>query len=278
MTITLSGLTPIFKGNAVCRALNTFVNHLAYGRCFELPLSPEIISIERLFSVGQSGSVSSLGILDSAILYAVTHRESLFILVLDGLDRAPSQYFLDTLLDWYSRGLMNIPSDTFFSQHIQGLKERHGLTNDIVSWPSNLLLVATIKGLNDGFPVSNNALEKIIEIETDYQGKHQDIHPQILDQIALKPAGEVKSNQFNEWREETLHQDIEPANEIIESSSKFYQSNARIEETTRRLFAAAFNLCTNLELFKEDAINHAKTIVSGYYFSKHGKTDAAHQK
>lgn len=100
MTITLSGLTPVFKGNAVHRALNAFINHLAYGRCFELTLSPEIISIERLFSIGQSGNISYPGILDSAILCAATHRESLFILVLDGLDRAPSQYFLDTLLNW----------------------------------------------------------------------------------------------------------------------------------------------------------------------------------
>ena len=263
MTITLSGLTPVFKGNAVRRALNVFVNYLAYGRCFELPLSPEIISIERLFSIGQSGSVSSLGILDSAILCAATHRESLFILVLDGLDRAPSQYFLDTLLDWYSRGLMNIPSDTLFTQHIQGLQERYSLANDIVSWPSNLLLVATIKGLNDGFPVSNSALEKIIEIEADSQGNHPDIHPQTLDKISFKPAGEITANQLSEWREETLNQDIEPVNEIIDSFPKDYQQNIEIQETTRRLFAAALNLCMNLECFKEDALNNHRLKAGG---------------
>lgn len=266
MTITLSGLTPVFKGNAVRRALSAFINHLAYGRCFELPLSPEIISIERLFTIGQTDNASSPGILDSAILCAATHRESLFILVLDGLDRAPSQYFLGTLLDWYTLGLLNMPGDTFLSQHLEELRKQYGLANDIVSWPSNLLLAATINGLNDGFPISNNLLGKIIEIETEYEGKHQDIHPQILDQIALKPAGEVTANQLNEWREETLNQDIEPANEMIESFPKDYQPNTGIQETIRRLFTAALNICMNCEILKEDAINNAKLIIRLYFF------------
>lgn len=167
-----------------------------------------------------------------------------------------------------------MPGGAFLSQHLEGLRKQYDLANDIVNWPSNLLLAATIDGLNDGFPISNNLLGKIIEIETEYEGKHQDIHPQILDQIALKPAGEVTANQLNEWRKETLNQDIEPANEIIESFPKNYQPNVEIQETTRRLFAAALNLCMNLDIFKENAVNHAKTIVGGCYFSKHIKTDS----
>lgn len=234
----LAGLVPIFKGSAIRRALNVFTNHLTYGRCFELPLSPEIISIERLFTIGQSGNASSLGILDTALLCAASHHEALFMLVLEGLDRAPSQYFLDTLLDWYGQRLIGMPGNNFLSQHLKELWKNYGLTDEIMNWPSNLLLAATVNGLADGFPVSNAAMGKIVEVDIEPQGNHLDIHPAVLDQNARKPVGEVAATQWDEWQKISQDQDVSRMTQQITNIPQNKKPDNAKKEIALRLFAA----------------------------------------
>ena len=254
--ITLSGQIPVFKGHALRRALNVFENHLIYGRCFELPLSPEIISIERLFTIGQSSDAASLGILDTAILCAATHRNALFILVLEGLDRAPSQYFMDTLLDWYRRGFLDIPSDKLLSQHLERLWTKYnaqtqcGLAKEMIGWPSNLLLMATINGLADGFPMSSIALNQIVEINVESQGNHLDNHPALLEKIACKRAGEIAVDQWDKWRENAKNQDINLMTQFIRARPKNEQADVAKQEIALQVFAA---LCA-LEESKDNAL------------------------
>ena len=254
--IVLSGQIPIFKGHALRRALNVFENHLTHGRCFKLPLSPEIISIERLFTIGQSFDTASFGILDTAILCATTHRDLLFILVLEGLDRAPSQYFLDTLLDWYERGLLDIPGDNLLSQHLERLWKKYnvqtqcGLAKEMIGWPSNLLLTATINGLADGFPMSSTALSQIVEINVESQGNHLDSHPALLEKIACKRAGEIAVDQWNNWREAAKNQDIRLMTQFITSRPQNEQLNVAKQEIALRVFAA---LCA-LEQSQDNAL------------------------
>ncbi len=253
--IILSGQIVVFRGNVMRRGLMTFSNHLTYGRCFELPLSPEIISVERLFSVGQSGNASNLGILDTAILHAAIHREALFILVLEGLDRSPSQYFLDTLINWYARGLLNMPGDAFLSNHLEKLWtehriwEQHGLADDVLGWPSNLLIVATISGLVDGFPAPTTVQGKIVEVNVESQGNHLDIHPDLIDQIARKPAGEITVTQWLEWRKEAQDQDVSAMSQHIKSHAKKEAFDTVKQETALRIFAAL----RTLEKSQDDA-------------------------
>lgn len=249
--ITLAGLVPIFKGSAIRRSLTVFTNHLTYGRCFELPLSPEIISIERLFTIGQSGNASSLGVLDTALLCAASHQEALFMLVLEGLDRAPSQYFLDTLLDWYGQGLMGIPGNNFLSKHLKELCKNYGLADGITNWPSNLLLAATVNGLADGFPVSSTAIGKIVEVDTEFQGEHLDIHPAVLDKNAHKPVGEVAATQWDAWQKEAQDQDVSQMAQQITNIPRSKQPDNAKKEIALRLFAALLIL----QKSENDAIN-----------------------
>lgn len=265
--ITLSGLIPVFKGNALRRALTVFTNHLAYGRCFELPLSPEIISIERLFTIGQSGDASSLGILDTAIIHAANHREALFILVLEGLDRAPSQYFMDTLLGWYERGLLDMPSDALLFRHLERLRVQHGLADEILGWPPNLLLTATVNGIADGFSLSSTALRQIVEVIVESQGEYLDTRPALLDQNARKPAGEVAASCWNHWRDKAQEQDIGPMAQSIASCSQTEKPDPVLQDTALRVFAA---LCT----LGEPQENAMKIVY--WYLLKNPKTGAVH--
>ncbi len=249
--IALAGLVPVFKGSVISRALTVFTNHLTYGRCFELPLSPEIISIERLFTIGQSGNASSLGVLDTALLCAASHHEALFMLVLEGLDRAPSQYFLDTLLDWYGQGLMGTLGNNFLSKHLKELWKNYGLADGITNWPSNLLLVATVNGLTDGFPVSSTAIGKIVEVDTEFQGEHLDIHPAVLDQNARKPVGEVAASQWDEWQKKAQDQDVSQMAQQIKNIPRNKQPDNEKKEIALRLFAALLIL----EKSENDAIS-----------------------
>ena len=235
--IALAGLIPIFKGSKARRALDVFANHLTYGRYFDLPLSPEMISIERLFTVGRLDE-TTLGILDNAILSAATHRDALFMLVLEGLDRAPTQYFLDTLLRWYTQGLLDLPSDTLLAQHMKWLRTRHGLVSDAVGWPPNLLLIAIIDDLADGFPVSSTALSKIMEVKVESQGNCLDDPPASLEKIACKNAGEITVDQWNNWREFTKNQDISSMKNFIISLHKNEQPDIVKQEAALWIFAA----------------------------------------
>ncbi|CAK0750604.1 hypothetical protein CCP3SC15_160018 [Gammaproteobacteria bacterium] len=249
--IVLSGQLSVFKGNMARRALTVFSNHLTYGRCFELPLSPEIISIERLLTIGQSDNATTPGILDAAILCAASHREELFILVLEGLDRAPSQYFLNTLLDWYGRGLLDTPSNNLLSQRIKILLVQHGLMIDgVLGWPPNLLLMATIHGLTDGFLMPNTVQGKIIEINVESQWKHLDIHPALIDKNTNKPTGEITAHQWNAWCEQARKQDLNIITEFITSHRKDLQPHVEKFEAVLEIFCA---LCV-LEQCPENAV------------------------
>lgn len=244
LAIVLSGLMPVFRGSTVRRALDVFVNHVSYGRRFELPLSPEVIGVERLFEIGRANDEASESVLETALLQAITHEEALFVLILEGLDRAPNQYFLDTLLAWYARGRFGTSERGPLIQRLERLMVQRRLELSANGWPPNLLLVATASGLSDGFAVSQSVLGQIVEVDLNSVQETADANPEQFDRIASKSAGEIAAKSWKVWCDDAaLNQDVNPMGRFILTQLNDTQRfSPMLRESALRIFAALLAL------------------------------------
>jgi|GEM_PF-6855681 len=243
LAIVLSGLMPVFGGSTVRRALDVFVNHVSYSRRFELPLSPEVIGVERLFEIGRTNDEASESVLETALLQAVTHQEALFVLILEGLDRAPNQYFLDTLLAWYTRGRFGTSERGPLAQRLERLVAQKRLELNANGWPPNLLLVATASGLSDGFAVSQSVLGQIVEVNLNSVQETADANPEQFDRIASKPAGEIAAKSWKAWYDDAaLDQDVNPMARFISTQPDTQSFSPVLRESALRIFAALLAL------------------------------------
>ena len=241
--IVLSGLMPVFGGSTVRRALDVFVNHVSYGRRFELPLSPEVIGVERLFEIGRTNDEASESVLEMALLQAITHEEALFVLILEGLDRAPNQYFLDTLLAWYTRGRFGTSERGPLAQRLERLVAQKRLELNANGWPPNLLLVATASGLSDGFAVSQSVLGQIVELNLNSIQETADANPEQFDRIASKAAGEIAAKSWKAWCDDAaLNQDVNPMARFVSTQSDTQSFSPVLRESALRIFAALLAL------------------------------------
>lgn len=143
----LSGAMPILAGPNAYETLDVYATVATGGRLLWLPISPSTLEPGDLF--GRSDSVSGRfiphagGLLD--LLLHASSTEDLFLVVLDGINRAPVEAYLLPLLSCYADSWRGGGGRTLPIAHPYTLDPKSPYAAAAwLRWPRNVLLAATL--------------------------------------------------------------------------------------------------------------------------------------
>lgn len=140
----LANKVPLVLGNACRGGINAGGRSLAGGRTCWIPVPPNCMGLEDLFTLGSRGNNDGIGLLYQAIIAAQHNKDKLYLVVLEGVNRGVAESCFLPLLQF-----LNQSSSTEVVEALPLVLPkavRVALEDEvIVSWPENLLVTATLE-------------------------------------------------------------------------------------------------------------------------------------
>lgn len=135
-----SGFVPIVSGARALEALEAYAHVMCAGRQLVIEVTSAIADVQDLFGKMENGNFVAhpAGLLD--IVRAAREHEGPFLVVLDGINRGPTESYLLPLLRLTRNHTASIP--LFHPQAIDPSSPYRAEAR--VQWPANLLLAATV--------------------------------------------------------------------------------------------------------------------------------------
>lgn len=253
-TAFLSGLTPVLGGEGANAAVEAFAEVFAAGQLTWIPVSPGWIDTSDFLGKPHGEERNH----PSGLLEVLKHAESstmLHVVILDGINLAPCETFLQPLLS----------AKAFRRRASAGLPviDATDVSLNRVHWPENVLLAGTVSS-NGQFPVPDSVLCRSAVICCDaFDAPIRDVkslkHP---DGRHDGPNTEISSVARGTWETckslacktsleecvETLRRLKDASRAVRDSAMRFFAAwNIRKETDGARLATTAFALLPHLD-------------------------------
>lgn len=244
----LSGLVPVVAGNRAYESIEIFARHVSGARLLWIPVSGSLYEPHDLFGfTDRSGKFipHPAGLL-GAIHNANESPDTLFVIVLDGFNRAPIDSYLLPLLqcklDCHVGG-----GTRFLPLHSSLVKD--GENPSVISarlfWPNNVLIALTPSG-DESFAPPREFWRYALLLDTkqgpmfpsDDESKHPDNKP------TTSSVAEVPRSVLDTWIGEARSKPLTDANHWLSEAEKAI--GFRIREESLRFYAAC--LASDIEV------------------------------
>ena len=236
----LSGLVPVVAGDRAYESIEIFARHVSGARLLWVPVSGSLYEPHDLFGVtDRSGKFipHPAGLL-GAIHNAHESPDTLFIVVLDGFNRAPIDSYLLPLLqcklDCHVGG-----GTRFLPLHSSLVRdgENPGVISARLFWPNNVLIALTPSG-DGSFATSREFWRYALLLDTkqgpifpsDDESKHPDNMP------TTGSVSEVPRSVLGAWIEEARSKSLTDTTPWLSEAEK--AMGIRIREESLRFYAA----------------------------------------
>lgn len=212
----LAGAMPILSGPNAFEVLEAYASVAVGGRLLWLPISPGTLEPGDLF--GRSEAVSGQfvphagGLLD--LLLHAGSTEDLFLVVLDGINRAPVEAYLLPLLGCYADSWREVGGRTLPITHPYMLAPRSPYAvASRLRWPRNVLLAATLVEGVAVLPLPADLWSFATLINVDNTEMR-------LDGVGHQPKSEVRHVRLATWE---YWRQVDMAREDKDSLDEFFQ-------------------------------------------------------
>jgi hypothetical protein len=241
----LSGAMPVLVGSFAGPALEAYASCISGGRIHWIPISATMIEPYDL--LGRFDPVSDRFIPHPAglipVLWNAYRSDGLHIVVLEGIDRAPIDGYLLSLLACYGDAWRVVGGRTLSCVH----PSRPGVDGPSVcrlGWPKNLLLAGTVSTSAISLGLPRDLWRYATLILCDHLGfaggnAESEQHPdRRQSQADLRSALVVPLTAWTEWREVCQEQDLIPVRGLWEKAEREFRLRRDCRDLSLRFFAA----------------------------------------
>ncbi len=230
----VSGAVPILMGKGANEALFAYRACVAANRGCWIPISPLETRLEDLFLTDIPANAPTHGDFARTFLEAHRNPDRLHLVILDGINRAPVQYYFLPLLEMYSE---------VHSKRIgRHLPTMAGFPSGLRFWPPNLLMAATIDVDDDGLALPRRIWSSAVFIDCDSfslpylasRSNHPDKRSENFDS-----THEIRFDTWNDWRRAATKVDLSPCSKLWERHFSEHSLPRAGLDNCLRLYAAA---------------------------------------
>lgn len=248
----LAGAMPVLVGSCAFDALHAYAQCLAGGRLIWLPISAATLTVADLLGAQHAGGPSAVGggSLGELLLQA-RGADGLFIVVLDGINRAPIDSYLSPLIACYADA----------QSGKQGRMIRLGTVRQSIgapewlNWPENVLLAAIVSDAVTTLPPPAVMWTQSALVPMDFYESDSALREVEDGDVSEVEPTDVPMEVWQQWRREVARIDSTECEDVL---TQVLESGISLRVEGQRQFVKLFRAVSFVTEDSTKALEMAK--------------------